>query len=365
MSASPRFGLDAHALAYRKTGAGNYISALVRSLGRILDRDDLLVYLQGAVPEPVPFATRIVPETPLWTTLRLPLHFMRHRAPPVMLFPGHSLPLYASSRTVVTVFDLAFELFPDHFTLADRTRLKAITRHSTRRADLVIAISHSTARDLTEVYGVDPDRIRVVHLGVEPTFTAPTADVVADVRRRYGLDRPYLLTVGTLQKRKNHAMLIRALPLLLERGHDVDLVFAGGSGWLFDDTMSLISSLGVGDRVRFTGYVPDADLPGLYAGAEAFALVSLYEGFGLPVLEAMACGAPVLVSNVSSLPEVAGDAALTVDPLDLDAVAGALARLLEDSSLTASLRGAAAANVERFCWLRTARETIATMEEVA
>lgn len=361
-----RIGIEAHGLAGERTGVGNYLARLVEAMGRVAPDEDIALYLHTPAREPLPFPSVRVPPSPLWTTARLAMHLAAHGGPRVMLYPAHSLPLWTGrSRSVVTIHDLAFELFPRHFTRADRLRLRAITRHAVLRADLLLADSDATRDDLVRVMGVPESRVRRVHLGVDARFAPPPPGVVAEVRSRYGLSRPFILMVGTLQARKNHATLIRALPLLHARGVDVDLVAAGGKGWLFDETMRLVRDLGMEAHVRFLGYVPDEDLPGLYGAAEAAALVSLYEGFGLPVLEAMACGAPVLVSNVSSLPEVGGDAVLMVEPLDVEAVADALARLVLDSSLRAELRARAPRHLRRFSWDRTARETLDVLNEVA
>jgi glycosyltransferase involved in cell wall biosynthesis len=184
---------------------------------------------------------------------------------------------------------------------------------------------------------------------------------VEAVRRRYALQRPYVLAVGTLQSRKNHTGLIRAAARLIADGMDVDLVIPGAKGWLYDSIFRTVRDLGLEQRVRFLGFVPDADLPALYSGAEVAALVSLYEGFGLPVLEAMACGTPVVTSNVSSLPEVAGGAAVLVDPRDDDAIAAALARCITDSTLRRDLAERATSHLQQFSWEHTARETLTVL----
>lgn len=360
----PTLAIDAHCLADQRTGVAVYVANLLRGLSANGDTEAVRLYLQGPSPEAEGFRTRIVPRTPMWTTLRLSLHFLRHEAPRAMLFPAQSMPLHAPMRSVVTVHDLAFELFPDHFTSSDRLRLRTLTRSSVRRAAHVIADSAATRRDLIELLGVPAERVTVVHLGYDRERFRPTAPAaVAEVRRRYGLERPYVLAVGTLQSRKNHAGLVRALARLIEDGLDVDLVVPGARGWLYDRIFRTVRDLGLEARVRFLGYVPDADLPALYTGAEVAALVSFYEGFGLPVLEAMACGAPVVTSNVSSLPEVAGAAALLVDPYDDDAIADALARCITDRALRRELAARAGAQLRAFSWERTARETLAILRE--
>jgi glycosyltransferase involved in cell wall biosynthesis len=301
----------------------------------------------------------------MWTSLRLSLHFLGHEAPRAMLFPAHVIPFYAPMPSVVTVHDLAFELFPDHFTPSDRLRLRTLTRRGVRHATHIIAVSAATKQDLIELLQVPEERITVVHHGYDRERYRPsTAAEVDAVRHRYALERPYVLAVGTLQSRKNHAGLVRALAHLLADGVDVDLVVPGARGWLYESIFRTVRELGLETRVRFLGFVPDADLPALYSGAEVAALVSLYEGFGLPVLEAMACGTPVVASNVSALPEVAGEAAVLVDPRDDDAIAAALVRCITDSALRRELDGRARAHLKAFSWERTARETLAVLREV-
>jgi glycosyltransferase involved in cell wall biosynthesis len=361
-----RYGIDAHALSERLTGTSTYVARLVEAMERVAPDAEVALYRHTDDGATLPYPTRWVAPGPLWTSARLPLHFARHGAPAAMLFPSHTLPLWCPARSAVTVHDLAFEIFPDHFTTRDRLRLKAVTRHAAARADVLLADSRSTGADLVERLGVDPARVRVVHLGVDREHFRPAPPHrVRAVRARHGLERPYVLAVGTLQRRKNHAGLVRAARILRDRGVDFDLAFSGGEGWLFEATRRLVRDLRMEDRVRFLGYAPTEDLPALYTGASASALVSLYEGFGLPVLEALACGSPMLVSDVSSLPEVGGDAVLTVDPRSDEAIADALERLLGDSAVRAALAARAPAHLARFSWERTARETLDVLSELA
>ena len=225
-------------------------------------------------------------------------------------------------------------------------------------------------------YGVDAAKIRVIYLGRDEAL-APVRDAgeLARSRERYGIAGRYLLFVGTLQPRKNLARVIEAFGCMIARTRDPDLrlVVAGKQGWLFD-AMGLpaqVTRLGLAGRVIFPGYVEDADLPALLSGATAFVFPSLYEGFGIPVLEAGACGVPVITSNTSSLPEVAGDpaagpeqaAALLVDPHDVDAIADAMARLSTDAALREELPRRGRENVKRFSWEKCARQTLAVLEE--
>src|SRR5581483_3970742 len=214
-----------------------------------------------------------------------------------------------------------------------------VVPRSVRRADHVLADSQATKEDLIALYGVQPDKVTVLLSGVHPRFQ-PVRDpaLLASVRARYGIgDAPFVLSVGTVQPRKNYERLMQALAALPATLRDIHLVIAGGRGWLQGPIHAAVDALGLQGRVHFIGFADDADLPALYSAAKCFAFPSLYEGFGLPVLESMACGTPVVTSNVSSLVEVAGDATLLVDPLSVEQITEALTRLLSDSTLRTTL----------------------------
>ncbi|MCB9139813.1 MAG: glycosyltransferase family 4 protein [Caldilineaceae bacterium] len=266
--------------------------------------------------------------------------------------------------TLLTVHDLIFERYPEHHTRTNRAFLHQAMPAFVRAASHVIAVSEQTRRDLMEFYKTPPEKITVIYEGIDAGFAPAPADEVARVRAAYSPDRPYLLMVGTLEPRKNHLTAVRSLARLKAAGYPHRLLVVGGKGWLFDEIQARIGALNLEDDVRFTGYAPDADLPPLYSGAAAVLLPSLYEGFGFPVLEAMACGAPVACSNASSLPEVAGDAALLVPPTDDEALAAAVGRLLDDGELAAGLVAAGKRQAARFTWSRCAAETAALYELV-
>lgn len=261
--------------------------------------------------------------------------------------------------TVLTVHDLIFERHPEHHTRRNVWFLKVGMRLFTQAADAIIAVSDHTRRDLIDLYATPADKIHVVYEGVDPRFRPASEAEIARIRTRYRIACPYLLMVGTLEPRKNHAAAIQALARLKAEGHPHKLIIVGGSGWLFEPIYRLVANLNLQDDVVFTGYVPAADLPPLYSGAACVVLPSLYEGFGFPVLEAMACAAPVVCSNVSSLPEVTGDAALLVPPTDVDALVAALRLVLSQPALAAALRCRGPLQAARFRWERCAAETLA------
>jgi glycosyltransferase involved in cell wall biosynthesis len=258
---------------------------------------------------------------------------------------------------VLTVHDLIFERYPAHHTRANRLFLRVGMPLFVRAAQQIIAVSRQTQRDLVEIYRADPAKITVIYNGVDPAFQ-PAGDGAQDtVRARYSPDRPYLLMVGTLEPRKNHLLALRALARLKAAGHPHRLLIAGGRGWLFDP-LPQIAALGLANDVLFTGYVDDADLPALYSAAACVLMPSLYEGFGLPMLEAMACAAPVISSTASSLPEIGGDAALYTSPHDDEAFAAAIHLVLTQPALADALRARGLARAQEFTWARCAQQTV-------
>jgi glycosyltransferase involved in cell wall biosynthesis len=225
----------------------------------------------------------------------------------------------------------------------------------------------ATKCDLIERYGTEPDKITVVYPGYDEATFQPVRDeeVIEAVKARYGIAGDYILFVGTLQPRKNLIRLVKAFADCRSPIADCRLVIAGKKGWLYQEIFRRVEELGLEKKVVFTGYVPEGDLPALLSGAHLFVFPSLYEGFGLPVLEAMACGTPVVCSNASSLPEVAGDAALMVDPLDVEGLATAMERVLSDEELRAELTERGFKQARKFSWERCARETLAVLERAA
>lgn len=275
-------------------------------------------------------------------------------------------PTLPRTRTLLTVHDLSFLRCPEAFVPALRRYLERVVPRSVARADRVLADSEATRADLIALLGVLPEKVQVLYSGVHPRFCPQSGpDEAARLRARYGLgDAPYILSVGTLQPRKNYVRLIQAFTCVrIDEFADLQLVIAGGHGWLYEETLAEAEKYP--NRVRILGFVDESDLPALYRNAVLFVFPSWYEGFGLPVLEAMACGVPVVCSNASSLPEVAGDAALLVDPLDTDGLAAAMARVLEDPDLRREMIAKGIAQAARFTWAQAARQLLATFDLLA
>ena len=371
-----RIGIDATPLPPRPVGAGNYIIQLIRALWRNPEGAEFIVFAQQ---QGVPLLE--VTERPDFRLVRLP-----DRSPASRLvweqtaFPRlarcynldllHSLhytmPLLYPGRTVVTFHDLTFFLFPHLHTLPKRYFFRFFTHASQRRASALIADSESTRQDAIRLAGVMPAKIHTTLLGVTPEFR-PLSDParLQAVRQKYHLPDRFLLFVGLLEPRKNLPALLQAFASLVTRLPEVKLVIVGRLGWMYDPTLRLVQSLGLTEQVHFTGYVDQPDLPAVYNLAEAFIYPSIYEGFGLPVLEAMACGTPVITTDVSSMPEIAGEAGVLVPPDDIPALAEAIERLCTSPDERQRLTALGLARAAAFTWERTATQTLDVYRRVA
>jgi len=356
-----RIGINAALLAsrggYRQTGVSRYIGELSRALRPLLGADETLCMLEPTAPTVAERPALRIP----WEQCALPV--LARRAQLDLLHgPLHVLPRVGGPPGVITIHDLAFLHFPERVPRSRRLYLTAGTRWSMKLAKQVIAVSESTATDVQRWLGVPAGRIEVIPLAPTDAIQPIVGEDVAAFQQRNEITRPYVLCVGTLEPRKNLGRLLRAFADIAgEVPHQ--LVLVGPEGWLNEEMHATLAELQLGDRVRLTGFVDDADLGAWYSGADLFAFPSLYEGFGLPPLEAMRCGAPVVTSHVSSLPEVVGDAALTVDPEDVAALAAAMRRVLTDRALADDLRGRGIERAAQFSWKRTARETLAVYRD--
>lgn len=267
--------------------------------------------------------------------------------------------------TVMTVHDLIFERFPQHHKATNRAFLRVGMPLFVRAADRIIAVSHHTKSDLVSLYEINPAKVEVIYEGVDEEFQPATLENKEAIRARYSPDRPYLLMLGTLEPRKNHLLALSALTKLKSLGYPHRLLIGGGKGWLFEPIQAAIAEMGLVDDVSLAGYIPAIDLPGLYSAATALLMPSQYEGFGFPLLEAMACGTPVVASNASSLPELAGDSALLIDPNDLDGFTAAIRSLIDEPELATSLCQRGIQRAQSFSWKSTALQTAALYAEVA
>jgi glycosyltransferase involved in cell wall biosynthesis len=357
--------------ALRQTaGIGRYTRGLVAALAEVDQENEYTLFCAGQSPDsgvwPANFTIRTTSVPARWLTagwhrLKIPLPVER-LAGPCDLFhsPDFTLPPLRDARGVVTVHDLSFLRVPQCADPGLRSFLERAVPRSLERAARVLADSENTKKDLIELLNVAPERITVVPAGIEPRFR-PVRDTakLADVRARYKLPEWFILMVGTIEPRKNLPRLITAYgQLRRQTGLPHALVIAGKEGWLYQGIYDQVAREGLTDHVQFPGFVADGDLPALYTLADLLAFPSLYEGFGLPPLEAMACGTPVVTSDNSSLPEAVGSAALLVSAEDTEGLTEAIARVLCDANLRVRLSDLGRAQAARFTWPDAARKLL-------
>ena len=368
IASKPTIGIDAsRALSTAPTGTESYSYHLIRALLPFLDTHYRTRLYFRSEPEQEAFPgaeLRIIPFPRLWTHLRLSWEMARY-SPDLLFVPAHVLPLVRPKRTLVTIHDLGYRYFPEAHPRRQRLYLDWSTRWNARVADHILADSCATRDALVQAYSIDRAKITVAYPGYDSDL-APVrnAGVLAAVRARYAIPGPYILFVGRLQPRKNLVRLIEAFARLAPDRADLSLVLAGPAGWLAEPIHARVRELGLETRVLFPGYVAEEDKAAMLSGAQVFAYPSLYEGFGFPVLEAQACGVPLLASTTSSLPEVVGDGGLLVDPLDTSAIAEGLARLLDDADLRRDLVARGLENLRRFSWDATARTILTVIENL-
>jgi len=363
-----RILVDATTWVPGRTGIGLYTERLLRSLSA-MDRGDELLLASNVPLDNVDIPhTEVGPRMPLraaWLQSALPAQAVRLR-PDVGFFPNYMAPLAKACPTVITVHDMAVFLHPQTFTFKKRVLQRALLPTLLRRADAILTPSHSTRRDLLRLVDLQPERVVAVHLAADPRLTEPQSDAeVARIRAELNLPERYLLAVSTLEPRKNLVRLVDAFGRVAPGLPDLKLVLVGGKGWRDEGIRKALEKSPVADRIVTTGYVSFEALRVVYKDALAMCYPSLYEGFGLPVVEAMACGAPVLTSRGSSLDEVALDAAITVDPRAVDQIANAMRALAESPDLRAELRTKGLARAAELSWRRTAERSREVFAAVA
>lgn len=365
-----RIGIDARIVHYARGGIRNYVLHLLEAL-TLLDANTGYYVLHSRKDCAPPLPRPNFRAVPCWTPShhRLERWTLGIEVARLGLDLLHTTdfipPALGYHRSVTTVHDLTFLHYPQFLTAESHRYYNRQIEWAVRRADHILADSQATQSDLISLLDVPPHKITVVHLAADPAFRPCAEPEARRIAAQYGLDPGYLLSVGTLEPRKNVPGLLQAYRLLLDGGATTaSLVLVGGKGWLYDEIFERVEVLHLEKYVRFLHNVPDADLPGLYNAADVLATPSFYEGFGLPALEAMACGTPVVVSDRASLPEVVGDAGLLVDPDDPQDIARALGRVLTDDLLRARMRERGLAQAARFSWERAGRATLAVYQKV-
>ncbi|MCA9834970.1 MAG: glycosyltransferase family 4 protein [Thermomicrobiales bacterium] len=344
---------------YRQTGISRYISELITGLDHVRGSSDRVILLgrhTGPIKEN-PMA-RIV-----WEQTCMPVNIAAQRLN-VVHCPIGAAPLLSVAPPVVTVHDLAFLKYPDQLPGSRRNWLIGATRLSAKRAAKIITVSHATANDLREWLDIPEEKVQAIPLATSGKVARVEGRGLDIFRMKWEIDRPYVLAVGTLEPRKNLPTLLRAFARIKDK-IDHQLVLVGPEGWLTGELKATLEELNLGDRVRLTGWVSDEELGGWYSGADLYTFPSYYEGFGLPAIEAMRCGAPVLCSDNSAFPEVVGDAGVLIPAESIDAWAETMLAVLEDEALRRELRERGFARANMFSWERTAQETYDVYKEVS
>ncbi len=366
-------GIDGYeANVVRRVGIGRIAHETIKGMYAILKKEskrtvNVIVFLPTPPMPDMPAQTdwwhyRVVGPKKLWTFIGLPLA-MRRENLDVMFSPTHYIPRFTAIPRVMSIMDLSYLKFPQLFKPKDLYQLTRWTAYSAAHAKKIFTISEASKNDIIKEYHVPDDKVVVTY----PGFTMGDA---SDIPDKYHISRNYILSVGTIQPRKNYTRLIEAFSLFLKQNRqkfsDLHLVIIGKKGWLYEDILAAPKKFGVEDRVKFLDFVPDGDLPSFYRHALCFALPSLYEGFGLPVLEAMAYKCPVVVSNVSSLPEIAGKAGIYVDAGSAQSIAGGLLTAVRQRNLIQGKQrvNAGLAQMKKFTWEKAARQTLEVLENI-
>lgn len=359
---TPLIALDCRQLVAGASGDRSYLLGLVRELLEAPEGLRYLLCYQGpgetGLPQPLPPAARSTHFTIrpgwLWTPWAWPRVLRAERA--AVAHAQYLIPPLSPCPTVCTIHDVSFLRHPEWFPARQLRIMRQLIPLSARRATRIVTGSHHAAGEITQLLGVPHERLTVIPYGPDPRYRVLPPEAVQPVAQRYGFQGCTVLAVGLIQPRKNLPRLLEAFVTVARTDPEAQLAIVGREGWATEQVKAQVVALGLGEKVVFTGAVPDEDLPALYNAAAVLAYPSLYEGFGLPPVEAMACGTPVVASNTTSLPEVVGEAGLLVDPLDSSALAAALLQVLQDRDLATHLATAGPARVKaHFSWQRCAQ----------
>lgn len=368
-----RIAINTLAMRRQLYGVGNYIKNLIHVLSAfdhnnsylLFASDDNISHLEGLGENfEVDFAPRNRPLRLCWEQTILPFKLKQKR---IDVYHGATFvtPFVKTCRQVVTIHDMTFHTMPKRHSFTKQLYFRQMIPGAIRRSDMVISVSESTKQDILRLVSTADEKVAVVHLGVEQRFRpVQSTEQLATVREKYGIQRDFVLFVGLIEPRKNVAALVEAYHNACLSGC-YDLVLAGSLGWEYSDLLKRVTDSPVRHRIHVPGYIPDADLPALYSAASVFVYPSFYEGFGLPVLEAMACGTPVITSAISSLPELVGDAGILVNPSDLPSLTTALRQLTENAALRQKMSERGLQRAKLFTWQATAAKTLEVYKRTA
>lgn len=366
-----RIGIDISTLTKSPDGVNCYLLNLVEHLSLIDGENSYFLYTNRRINLRIPrvniknnnFVLRQSNNSHrlIWMQCQLPFLLKKDRID-VLHSPCYNTPLVSGVPSVVTVHDASSSLFPEQFVLKHRFVYSTLVPLSAKKASRIIAVSEHTKQDIIKLFKISESKIDTIHEGVNKTFYPRRNDEVDSVKHRYNIEGNYVLFVGTLQPRKNLVYCIKAFNLL---NMEYKLVIAGKKGWFYDNIFRTVRQLNLVSQVVFLGHVPEEDLPLLYSGASLFVFPSLYEGFGLPPLEAMACGAPVIASDTSCFPEILDKSAVLVDPHNVRQFADEMSKILLDRQLRKKMTSLGLERVKQFNWEKTARETLKTYSEAS
>ena len=350
-----------------RVGSNQYAFELMKAIYQIDKKNDYLVYLPSSPLPDLPkerngWHYRVIGPPRLWNIFGLPRALYQGRPRPAVIFnPGHYSPLFFSLPLLISIMDLGHFRFPQELTKPILLKLKFWTSFSIRRATNIFAISESTKNDIIKYYGIRPDKVTVTYLGYDKDKFNPRIKEQESkrVKKKYKIENDYLLFLSTLKPRKNVEGLLKALTILEDKS--LQLVIAGRKGWLYQTIFDRVREWGLEKKVVFTGFVDEEDVPALMTGAKVFVLPSFWEGFGIPVVEAMACGVPVVVSNAGSLPEVVGEAGVIVDPYQPEDIARGIKEAIDNRN---ELVKKGLEQAKKFSWEKCAAKTIEVLEKV-
>lgn len=363
----PRFGYNKNTGLPNRVGSSEYCFQLLNALSGLNSDNNYYIYTPIEPSKDLPKEKEnwhyvTIKSKKIWTVTGLgKILFNNKNRLNIFFSPSHYIPLYYSVPTVVSILDVSYLYFPELFNKKDILKLKYWGKYSINKSKKILTISQSSKNDIIKAYSIKPEKIEVIYPGVKQEIEAVKYLSMEELNKKFGIESKYVLFVGTIQPRKNIKALIEAYSKL---NTEVKLVIIGRKGWQYEEILSAPKKFGVDNKVIFLHEITDEDLPSFYKNAEFFILPSLYEGFGLPVLEAMKYDCPVITSNVSSLPEAGGDAALYVDPKDAEDIAQKMDKLLKDVDLRKSLIKKGHDQIKKFSWDKSARETLKVLEEV-
>lgn len=358
-----RIGIDGNeANVARRVGISEYAYQLLLHFNTNSKGVDFTVFLKNKVLSQLPhehsyYKYEFVAPSRLWTQIGLPIRLFRKKDVDIFFTTSHYAPRFCPVPTVISIMDVSYFHFPELFNKKDLYKLKNWTQYSANKARKIITISNSSKNDIIKYYQIPEEKIEVVYPGIKEIQLSKMNKIPS----KYEIQGDFILYIGTLQPRKNLVRLIEAISKIKDK--KISLVVIGKKGWQYEEILNAPGKFDVKDRIKFLDFVPDEDLPSFYQNAICYVLPSLYEGFGLPILEAMQYGCPVITSNVSSLPEAGGDAALYFDPTNVDDIAHKIDKVVEDKGLREEMKEKGLMHIKKFSWKKSAEEVLGILEK--